>query len=281
MTTKRKRLDQLVYEKGFTESRTKAQAFILAGKVFVDGERVQKAGTAVDPECNITLHGTESQWVSRGAHKLLKALEVFTLDPLDKVCMDVGASTGGFTEVLLSRGARRVFAVDVGYGQLAWKLRNDPRVIVMERTNARYITREDLPEIMDLITIDASFISLKILLKPLSRILDGKGEIMALLKPQFEAGKLRIGKKGVVRSPQIHKDIITEIISFISDETGLTVHALEHSPIKGPKGNIEFLLHMSLENTIAGYNRKLDIEQIVDRAHKELDQKGTELTDER
>jgi 23S rRNA (cytidine1920-2'-O)/16S rRNA (cytidine1409-2'-O)-methyltransferase len=276
LTTKRKRLDQLIYEQGFTESRTKAQAFILAGKVFVNGERVQKAGTAVDPECSITVHGTETQWVSRGAHKLLKALEVFPFNPLGKVCMDVGASTGGFTEVLLSRGALRVFAVDVGYGQLAWKLRNDPRVIVMERTNARYIAREDLPEIIDLVTIDASFISLKILLKPLSRILDGKGQIMALLKPQFEAGKRRIGKKGVVRSPLIHKEIISEIISFISNETDLKVHAVEHSPIKGPKGNIEFLLYMSLENTIAGYNKELDVDKIVDRAHEELDQKGIE-----
>lgn len=281
MTTKRKRLDQLVYEKGLAESRTKAQAFILAGKVFVDGEKIQKSGTAVNPESNITVHGTESQWVSRGAHKLLKALEVFKFDPVGKICMDVGASTGGFTEVLLNRGARGVFAVDVGYGQLAWKLRNDPRVIVMERTNARYIVPDDLPETIDLITIDASFISLKILLKPLSRILGGKGEIMALLKPQFEAGKQRIGKKGVVKSPQIHKEIIGEIISFISDETDLTVHAVDYSPIKGPKGNIEFLLHMSLENTIAGYNKEIDIDYIVDRAHEELDQKGTELTDER
>lgn len=281
MTTKRKRLDQLVYEKGLAESRTKAQAFILAGKVFVDGEKIQKSGTAVNPESNITVHGTEPQWVSRGAHKLLKALEVFKFDPVGKICMDVGASTGGFTEVLLNRGARGVFAVDVGYGQLAWKLRNDPRVIVMERTNARYIVPDDLPETIDLITIDASFISLKILLKPLSRILGGKGEIMALLKPQFEAGKQRIGKRGVVRSPQIHKEIISEIISFISDETDLTVHAADYSPIKGPQGNIEFLLHMSLENTIAGYNKEIDIDYIVDRAHEELDQKGTELTDER
>lgn len=273
MNIQKQRIDQLLVEKGFVDSRSKAQALIIGGMVFVNEEKIQKAGTLVSSESQIRLANAGKQWVSRGAHKLLKALEVFPINPLSKVCMDVGASTGGFTEVLLSRGALKVYAVDVGYGQLAWKLRNDPRVVVMERQNARYLKGTDFEEKIDLITVDASFISLKLLLPILTSLLAEKGNIIALLKPQFEAGKNRIGKKGVIRDPVVHKEIMDEINSFIESETELSLNAVDYSPIKGPKGNIEFLLALSRK----GYgSSKGDVElldDIVKMAHEQFDSK--------
>ncbi len=244
------RLDKLLVDKGLAPTRTRAQALVMAGRVRVDGKRADKAGQPVNVDSCLEISGEEVQWVSRGAHKLLKALESFDIDPAGMTCMDVGASTGGFTEVLLSRGAARVTAVDVGYGQLAWKLRSDPRVIVMERTNARLLCREQFAEPMDLIVVDASFISLRLLLPVLRVLLAPCGEMILLVKPQFEAGKGRIGKGGVVRSPEIHRQVLEEFCAFVASLDGIELAGLTWSPIKGPSGNIEFLAHLATRRNI-------------------------------
>jgi len=238
------RLDKLLHEKGLAETRAKAQAMIMAGRVKVDGNRAEKAGQMVSPEANLEVNGKGTEWVSRGAHKLLRGLEVFGVDPLGSVCLDVGASTGGFTEVLLSRGATKVYAVDVGYGQLAWKLRGDPRVVVMERTNARFLTPGQFSEPLDLIVADASFISLRLLLAPLEELLAADGQMVVLVKPQFEAGKARVGKGGVVRSPLVHRQVLEEFAIFAGSLRKITLAGLTWSPIKGPSGNTEFLAHL-------------------------------------
>jgi len=217
----------------------------MAGLVRVNGSPADKAGQQVPVDLDLTVIGQEDEWVSRGAKKLIKALDVFGINPAGLVCLDVGASTGGFTEVLLSRDASRVYAVDVGYGQLAWKIRTDPRVVVMERTNARYLSRESFPTPIDLIVVDASFISLRLLLPPLLDILKPDGEMAVLVKPQFEAGKERIGKGGVVRSPEIHREVLEEFIDYVRGLPGISLAGLTWSPIKGPSGNIEFLAHLS------------------------------------
>ncbi len=239
------RLDKVLVERGLAPTRAKALAMIMAGWVKVNGTKAEKAGQPVREDAQIEVSGRAEEWVSRGAHKLLKALDVFSIDPDGLVCLDIGASTGGFTEVLLSRGASRVFAVDVGYGQLAWKLRSDPRVEVMERTNARLLTPGQFPGPMDLVVVDASFISLRLLLPPLLELLGGEGEMVLLVKPQFEAGRERVGKGGVVRSPEIHRLVLEEFCAFASSLQGISLAGLTWSPIKGPSGNIEFLAYLS------------------------------------
>lgn len=245
MTRSKERLDKLLVERGLAPTRAKAQALIMAGLVRVNGSPADKAGQQVPVDLDLTVIGQEDEWVSRGAKKLIKALDVFGINPAGLVCLDVGASTGGFTEVLLSRDASRVYAVDVGYGQLAWKIRTDPRVVVMERTNARYLSRESFPTPIDLIVVDASFISLRLLLPPLLDILKPDGEMAVLVKPQFEAGKERIGKGGVIRSPEIHREVLEEFIDYVRGLPGISLAGVTWSPIKGPSGNIEFLAHLS------------------------------------
>ncbi len=245
MTRSKERLDKLLVERGLAPTRAKAQALIMAGLVRINGSPADKAGQQVPHDLDLTVTGQETEWVSRGAKKLLKALEVFGINPAGLVCLDIGASTGGFTQVLLSRNASRVYAVDVGYGQLAWKIRTDPRVVVMERTNARYLNRESFPTPIDLIVVDASFISLRLLLPPLLDILKPDGEMAVLVKPQFEAGKERVGKGGVVRSPEILREVLEEFIDYVRGLPGISLAGLTWSPIKGPSGNIEFLAHLS------------------------------------
>ena len=234
------RLDILLTEKEFVESRSKAQALIMAGKVFVDGQVVSKVGTQISPQAVITIED-DLPYVSRGGVKLAAALDAFKVDPTDFICADVGASTGGFTDVLLQRGAARVYAIDVGYGQLAWKLRQDDRVIVMERINARYL--ETLPQAIDLVTIDASFISLKLILSAVVKWLTIPARGIALIKPQFEAGKAQVGKGGVVRDRNIHRQVLENVIAA-AIQSQFTFLGLIPSPITGPAGNYEFLIHL-------------------------------------
>lgn len=238
----KQRLDLLLTRRGLAESREKAQRLILAGEVTVDGETITKPSAQVSAEAEIAII-TSLPYVSRGGIKLQRALDAFGVDVRGKVVADLGASTGGFTDCLLQHGAARVYAIDVGYGQLAWALQQDPRVIVMDRTNARYL--ESLPEPVDLVTIDVSFISLLLVLPAAIRILQGEGEIIALIKPQFEAGRAQVGRGGVVRSPAVHREVL-ERVALWSQQQGLLVCGMVPSPIKGPAGNIEFLIYLCL-----------------------------------
>lgn len=270
MKTKLVRLDKLLVDRRLVESRTLAQAYIEEGRVSVEGIITTKTASQVPQEASVKLDAPEKQWVSRGAHKLLKALDYFGIDPAGKSCIDIGASTGGFTDVLLSRGAAVVYAVDVGYGQLAWKLRNDARVVVLERTNARYLTGDMVGgQKADIIVSDASFISLKLLLKPLDRLLKPDGVMAVLVKPQFEVGKERVGK-GVVSDPRLHIEVINELAAFIEHETRLELLDATFSPIKGPEGNIEFLFLLgSKAGPLKAVKKIIDAEQIVTDAHRE------------
>ena len=240
---KKVRLDQLIFDLGLTESRERAKTTVMSGLVFVDGKRIDKPGTQVSPDSKIEVKGSAIPYVSRGGLKLEKALKVFHIDPTGMHCIDCGASTGGFTDVLLKNGADKVFAVDVGYGQLAWSLRQDERVVNMERTNIRHISPEQIPEALDLAVADLSFISLKLVLPAISSVLKDKAELVCLIKPQFEAGKDEVGKKGVVRDESVHLAVIESILDFVPT-IGLTVLGLDYSPIKGPEGNIEYLCYM-------------------------------------
>ena len=240
---KKQRLDQLVYERGFTESRERAKTTIMSGLVFVNGQRVDKPGTSVDPEAKIEVHGEALPFVSRGGFKLDKALKVFPVDPTGKVCIDCGASTGGFTDVLLQHGAARVYSVDVGYGQLAWKLRTDERVVNLERCNLRYISNEQIPEPIDLAVMDVSFISIRLILPAVKQLLKPEADYICLIKPQFEAGREEVGKKGVVRDRSVHERVVREILDF-SSSIGFSVRGLDYSPIRGPEGNIEYICHL-------------------------------------
>lgn len=240
---KKIRLDQLVFDLGFTESRERAKTTIMSGLVFVNGQRVDKPGTPVSPEARVEVHGDAIPFVSRGGFKLDKALKVFPIDPAGKLCIDCGASTGGFTDVLLQHGAAKVYAVDVGYGQLAWKLRNDERVINLERTNLRYVTEEQVPEMLDMAVMDVSFISIKLILPAVKALLKPGADLVCLIKPQFEAGRDEVGKKGVVRDAKVHEEVIKGILEF-APGIGLSVMGLDFSPIKGPEGNIEYICHM-------------------------------------
>ncbi|GAB7386839.1 TlyA family rRNA (cytidine-2'-O)-methyltransferase [Bacillaceae bacterium] len=242
---KKERIDVILVEKGWFASREKAKAAIMAGLVFVDRERVDKPGAKISPDAKIEVKGEVHPYVSRGGLKLEKAIRSFQLALQGKVVIDIGASTGGFTDCALQHGARLVYAVDVGYGQLAWSLRNDPRVIVMERTNFRYLRREDLKgDIPTFAAIDVSFISLRLILPVVQQIMSGGGEIVALVKPQFEAGREQVGKNGIVKDPQIHEQVLSDLLRFCL-ELGYEVKGLDFSPITGGEGNIEFLLYLA------------------------------------
>lgn len=245
---KKKRLDILVFEKGFTESREKAKILIMEGKIFVNGQREDKPGTSFPEDVRIELKGEKMPFVSRGGFKLDKALKVFPIDLKDAVCMDIGASTGGFTDCMLQNGASKVFSVDVGYGQFAWSLRNDPRVVLMEKTNVRYLTLDDIGERLDFISCDVSFISLSKIFPVIKALLKEDGSSVCLIKPQFEAGKDRVGKKGVVRDKEVHEDVIKSVI-FYARDFGLFPKAISFSPIKGPEGNIEYLLYLTASDS--------------------------------
>jgi len=241
------RLDQLLVDRGLAESRSRAQALVMAGAVYSETKRLDKAGLQVAPDIAIEVKGQDHPWVSRGGLKLAHALDHFGIDPEGLVCLDVGASTGGFSDVLLSHGAAKIYAVDVGHGQLAWKLREDARVVVLERTNARNLSFEQVPEPIDMIVCDASFIGLEtVLVAPLTLAAPG-ARLIALIKPQFEVGKGRVGKGGVVRDPALHEEVCERIRAWLSDRPGWRVLGITESPIKGPEGNVEFLIAAVLE----------------------------------
>ncbi len=262
----KERLDVLLVSLGLAESRAKAQATIMAGEVYVNGQKADKSGMEVDITANVEVRGSACPYVSRGGLKLEKALINFGVDPTGYVCSDSGASTGGFTDCLLQQGASKVFAIDVGYGQLAWKIRNDPRVVVMERTNIRYVTPEDLGEPLDLSVIDVSFISLGLVLPVVKTLLKPTGQVLCLIKPQFEAGKDKVGKKGVVRDPAVHEEVLQNFIS-LAKSLDFTIRNLTFSPVKGPEGNIEFLAHLSMQ---PGEDSYLAPGDLVAQAHAAL-----------
>lgn len=270
MKQKLVRLDKLLTDKGLASSRTAAQGYIAEGRVKVNGSCAIKAATLVSPEASLKVDAPEKEWVSRGAYKLLRAFESFGLNADGRRCVDIGASTGGFTEVLLSKGAAVVYSVDVGYGQLAWKLRQNPRVVVMERTNARTLTVEAIDgEKADIIVSDASFISITILLKPLEALLAEKGQLAVLVKPQFEAGRERVGK-GVITDPELHLTILNEVADYIYKETALKIDAADYSPIRGPEGNIEFLFLLS-HRAEGEQEERPDFASIVKEAHEKTE----------
>ncbi len=262
---KKQRLDQLIFDMGLVPSRERAKTTIMSGLVFVDGQRADKPGMSVSPESKIEVRGDALPYVSRGGLKLEKAIKVFGLDPTGLTCIDCGASTGGFTDVLLKNGAKKVYAVDVGYGQLAWSLRGDPRVATMERTNVRYLTREQIPEPMDMAVMDLSFISLRLILPPVYELLRDGAYTVCLVKPQFEAGKDKVGKKGVVRDKNVHMEVLENFLRF-AKETGFSVRGMDYSPIRGPEGNIEYLgwLQKSGEPSV-----EVDVSAIVEASHEE------------
>lgn len=260
----KQRLDILLVERGLSESRTKAQAVIMSGLVYVNGIKADKPGMSYDGDAQLEVRGTACPYVSRGGLKLEKALRDFGVDPTGYVCSDSGASTGGFTDCLLQQGAAKVYAIDVGYGQLAWKLRQDPRVVVMERTNIRYV--EALDDRLDLSVIDVSFISLKIVLPAIQKLLKPDGQVLCLIKPQFEAGKDKVGKKGVVRDPQTHRAVL-EDFQTLAVSLGFTVRSLTYSPVRGPEGNIEFLAHLT---RTPGPAIPVDLAALVNEAHTAL-----------
>ncbi len=262
----KKRLDVLLTEMGYAETRSKAQAIIMSGLVYVNGQKADKAGISYEEGVSLEVRGAPCPYVSRGGLKLEKALKDFGVKPEGYVCSDSGASTGGFTDCLLQQGARKVFAIDVGYGQLDWKIRSDPRVVVMERTNIRYVTPEQLGEPLDLSVIDVSFISLKIVLPVICQLLKPTGQVLCLIKPQFEAGKEKVGKKGVVREPAVHQEVLEGFVS-LAKELGMTLLGLTFSPVKGPEGNIEFLGHLTLEDRPGIVP---DLPALVAQAHETL-----------
>ena len=267
---KKVRLDQLLVDKGLAQSRERAKITIMEGSVFVDGQRVDKPGTAVDPEKQIEVRGETLAFVSRGGKKLEKALKVFPVDPAGCLCIDCGASTGGFTDVLLQNGAQKVYAVDVGYGQLAWKLREDNRVVNMERTNFRYVTREQIPEEIDFASVDGSFISLRLIVPVMRTLLKDGGRAVCLIKPQFEAGRENVGKKGVVRDQSVHVQVVSDMVQFLLD-TGFSVLALDYSPVKGPQGNIEYLVLVEKTDDAQSF-LTVTPSDIVAASHEALDQ---------
>ncbi len=266
----KQRLDVLLVEKGLAESREKAKAIIMSGSVFVDGIREDKAGTSFDDKVDVVVKGHILPYVSRGGLKLEKAIKEFDVSVDDKVCMDVGSSTGGFTDCMLQNGAKKVYAIDVGTNQLAWKLRQDPRVVSMEKTNIRYILPEHLQDVIEFASIDVAFISLTKVLEPVKGVLSSDGEVVCLIKPQFEAGREQVGKKGVVRDKKVHIQVVENIIEYV-DSLDFTVLRLAYSPITGPEGNIEYLLHIKNGKDIRQiiYTQEM-IKEIVDHAHGEL-----------
>lgn len=266
----KKRVDVALVERGLAQSREKAQALVMSGVVYIGENKVDKASAQVMPEDELIVRQTGTGYVSRGALKLEKGLAVFGVEAKDRVAMDLGASTGGFTDVLLQNGAAHVYAIDVGYGQLDWKLRNDPRVTVMERTNARYLTADDLPLRPTLGVMDVSFISITKILPAAAAIMGENGEFISLIKPQFEAGRDRVGKKGVVRDAQVHLDVVKEILHFIDADMGWTTQNLSFSPIKGPEGNIEFLVHILPKERATHSVTEQEAAEVVRQAHESL-----------
>lgn len=266
----KERLDVMLVKRGLAASREKAKAIIMSGIVYVEGQKEDKAGTTFPDTVKIEVRGNTLRYVSRGGLKLEKAMEKFGVSLTDKVCMDCGASTGGFTDCMLQNGAVKVYSVDVGHGQLAWKLRNDERVVCMEKTNMRYVTADDIQELAEFVSIDVSFISLKKILPAVRRILIDGGDVVALIKPQFEAGREKVGKKGVVRDKKVHEEVIEMIADFAMEHSFSLCH-LDYSPIKGPEGNIEYLLHMrKLEDGIFDREYDFDIHQVVEDSHTSL-----------
>lgn len=266
----KERLDVLLVKRGLAVSREKAKAVIMAGIVYVENQKEDKAGSMFPDTVKIEVRGNTLKYVSRGGLKLEKAMTHFGVTLDQKVCMDVGASTGGFTDCMLQNGAVKVYAIDVGHGQLDWKLRNDERVVCMEKTNIRYVVPEDLQEPADFSSIDVSFISLTKVLLPVYHLLKDNGEVVCLIKPQFEAGREKVGKKGVVRDPAVHEEVIDKVIAY-AKSIGYAVRHLEFSPIKGPEGNIEYLLHIQKQKDGLPENQEADVKGVVAAAHKELD----------
>ena len=263
---KKIRLDQLVFDLGLAESKERAKTTVMSGLVFVNGQRADKPGMQVSPDVNVEVKGTALPYVSRGGLKLEKALKVFPIDVNGKVCIDCGASTGGFTDVLLKNGAAKVYSVDVGYGQLAWSLRNDERVVNMERTNIRYISSEQIPEPLDICVMDLSFISVKLVLPAVCALLKDDAQLVCLIKPQFEAGREEVGKKGVVRDKAVHLSVIESVLSF-APTVGMTVMGLDFPPIKGPEGNREYLCYMKKGVHEAGL---INAAAVVEASHESL-----------
>ena len=265
----KERLDVLLVNRGLAPSREKAKTMIMEGNVFVNNNREDKAGSTFPDDCNIEIHGKTLQYVSRGGLKLEKAMKHFGIDLQGKICMDIGASTGGFTDCMLQNNASKVYAVDVGYGQFAWKLRQDERVICMEKTNIRYVTPDDIADKLDFASVDVSFISLTKVLGPARELLNDNGQMVCLIKPQFEAGKEKVGKKGVGRDRKVHLEVCEKIIdSALSN--GFSVLNLEYSPIKGPEGNIEYLVYLEKTNN-PQKEESVDVDAVVSAAHGELD----------
>lgn len=265
---KKIRLDVAVFEQGYAPSREKAKAIIMAGQVYVNNQKVDKAGTEIKVDDVLEVRGKTLKYVSRGGLKLEKAMECFPIDLKNKICMDVGASTGGFTDCMLMNGASKVYSIDVGYGQLAWKLRCDERVVNLERTNFRYVTNEEVKDKIDFSSVDVSFISLKHILPNLNLLLADDGQAVCLIKPQFEAGKEKVGKKGVVREKSTHLEVVDKVIN-LAVENGFSVKGLEFSPVKGPEGNIEYLiyLHKSSDPVV---DECVDAQKLVNESHEEL-----------
>ncbi len=282
----KERLDVLLVNRSLAPSRERAKTLIMEGSVFVDGQREDKAGAFFSDTVAIEVRGSENPYVSRGGVKLEKALDGFNISPKELICMDVGASTGGFTDCMLQRGAAKVYAVDVGYGQFAWKLRQDPRVVCMEKTNIRHVTPEDIADPIAFATVDVSFISLTKVLEPIRALLTEGGDMVCLIKPQFEAGREKVGKKGVVRDAAVQREVIETIVSYAREHGFFACH-LDFSPIKGPEGNIEYLIHLrkqgdrTADNTASGpdgteterngADGAIDVEAVVRKAHEELD----------
>ena len=265
----KERLDVLLVQKNLAPSREKAKAMIMEGIVFVDGQREDKAGATFAADAPIEIRGNTLRYVSRGGLKLEKAMKNFGISLEGKICMDIGASTGGFTDCMLQNGAKKVYAVDVGYGQFAWKLRQDARVVCMEKTNIRYVTPENIADVLDFASVDVSFISLTKVLGPAKALLSESGEMVCLIKPQFEAGREKVGKKGVVRDPVVHREVIERVLAY-SRELGFTVRNLEFSPIKGPEGNIEYLVYLQ-KGSNGSQEEQVDIDAVVAQAHGALD----------
>lgn len=269
--SEKKRLDTAVFENGHTESREKAKALIMAGSVYVNGQKEIKAGREIKPDDVIEVRGSALKYVSRGGLKLERAMQSFPIKLDGCVCMDIGASTGGFTDCMLQNGASKVYSIDVGYGQLAWKLRSDERVVNLERTNFRYVTEEQIPEKIDFASVDVSFISLKLILPVMFALLKNGGEGVCLVKPQFEAGRENVGKKGVVRDPAAHEQVINNVVSF-AREAGFSVLGLDYSPVKGPEGNIEYLMYLEKSADNAETGDVLDgVSSLVKLSHDTLD----------
>ena len=263
----KQRLDVLLTQKGLAESRQKAQALIMAGQVYVDGQKVSKAGNPTEETAVIEVRGGALRYVSRGGLKLEKAMATFPIDLKNRICADIGASTGGFTDCMLQNGASKVYAVDVGYGQLAWSLRSDPRVVCLERTNARYLSTEQIPEPLTFASIDVSFISLKLILPPLRALMPETGEVACLIKPQFEAGREFVGKKGVVRDPKVHLAVLEQFLRNAED-ADFAVKGITFSPIRGPEGNIEYLGYLTAGR---GEPYNGDLQAVVDASHATLE----------